>query len=38
MSVPSHDTGSADAVGTDIIGAAMNPQPSATAAISFMGS
>jgi hypothetical protein len=35
--VPSHVTGIADAVAADTIGAAMNPQPSATAAMSFMG-
>jgi hypothetical protein len=35
--VPSHDTGSADALAAHTIGAAMNPQPNATAAMSFMG-
>src|SRR3954470_2977501 len=37
MPVPLHVTGYADALVADIIGAAMNPQPSATAALSFMG-
>jgi hypothetical protein len=35
--VPSHGPGYADAVAAETIGAAMNPQPSATAAMSFMG-
>ena len=35
--VPSHDPGYADAVAADPIGAAINPQPNATAAMSFMG-
>ena len=35
--VPSQDTGYADALVAVIIGAAMNPQPNATAAMSFMG-
>jgi hypothetical protein len=35
--VPLHVTGYADALVADTIGAAMNPQPSATAAMSFMG-
>src|SRR5690349_5584189 len=34
--VPSHDTGYADALVAVTIGAAMNPQPNATAAMSFM--
>src|SRR6476469_4685121 len=37
VSVPSHDAGYADALAADTIGAAMNPQPNATAAMSFMG-
>src|SRR6476660_8529176 len=36
VSVPSHDAGYADALAADIIGAATNPQPNATAAMSFM--
>jgi hypothetical protein len=36
-SVPSHDTGYADALVADTIGAAMNPDPNATAAMSLMG-
>jgi len=34
--VPSHDTGYADALVAVTIGATMNPQPNATAAMSFM--
>src|SRR3954452_13558164 len=37
MSVPSHVTGFADALVADTTGAAMNPEPSASAAMSFMG-
>src|SRR4029453_4654967 len=36
-SVPSHDTGNADALVADTIGAARNPQPNATTAMSLMG-
>ena len=35
-SATSHDSGYADALAADTIGAAMNPQPNATAAMSFM--
>src|SRR5215212_8020214 len=35
-SVPSHDAGNADALAADTNGAAMNPQPNATAAMSLM--
>src|ERR1700687_5166425 len=33
---PSHDPGDADTLAADTIGAAMNPQPNATAAMSLM--
>jgi hypothetical protein len=36
-SVPSHVTGNADALVADTMGAAINPQPNATAAMSLMG-